>query len=103
MLTRTIYLSMDPYQWGRRRSGVEAPGEVCHGRTVAQVVHSRLAGFNEGDYVFNTNGWQTLRSDRGSDLHLWLHVAAKNRPRCWLQYLPPSEFWACWVLPPMRG
>ncbi|MFQ5382622.1 MAG: NADP-dependent oxidoreductase, partial [Dehalococcoidia bacterium] len=31
MLTRTIYLSMDPYQWGRRRSGVESVGEVCHG------------------------------------------------------------------------
>lgn len=59
MLTRTIYLSMDPYQWGRRRSGIEAPGDVCHGRTVAQVVRSRLPGFSEGDYVFNTNGWQT--------------------------------------------
>ena len=22
MLTRTIYLSLDPYQWGRRRSGL---------------------------------------------------------------------------------
>jgi len=59
MLTRTIYLSLDPYQWGRRRSGVEAVGDVCHGRTVSQVVESRLAGYAEGDYVFNTNGWQT--------------------------------------------
>ena len=23
-LTRTIYVSMDPYQWGRHRSGVES-------------------------------------------------------------------------------
>lgn len=59
MLTRTLYLSLDPYQWGRRRRGVEAPGEVCHGRTVSQVVESRMAGFEPGDYVFNTNGWQT--------------------------------------------
>lgn len=58
MLTRTLYLSLDPYQWVRRRSGVEVPGEVCHGRTVSQVVASRIDGYAEGDYVFNTNGWQ---------------------------------------------
>ena len=59
MLTRTIYLSLDPYQWGRRRQGVEVPGEVCHGRTVSQVIRSRLEGFDEGDLIFNTNGWQS--------------------------------------------
>lgn len=59
MLTRTIYLSLDPYQWGRRRQGVEVPGEVCHGRTVSQVMRSRLEGFDEGDLIFNTNGWQS--------------------------------------------
>jgi NADPH-dependent curcumin reductase CurA len=59
MLTRTIYLSLDPYQWGRRRQGVEVPGEVCHGRTVSRVLRSRLKGFDEGDLVFNTNGWQS--------------------------------------------
>jgi NADPH-dependent curcumin reductase CurA len=58
MLSRTIYLSMDPYQWGRRRSGVEAPGEICHGRTVSQVIESHLNDYQPGDYVFNTNGWQ---------------------------------------------
>jgi NADPH-dependent curcumin reductase len=59
MLTRTLYLSLDPYQWGRRRGGAEAVGDVCHGRTVSQVVESRLDGYRAGDYVFNTNGWQT--------------------------------------------
>lgn len=58
MLTRTIYLSLDPYQWGRRRSGVEAVGDVCHGRTVSQVVESNLPAYRAGDFVFNTNGWQ---------------------------------------------
>ena len=57
-LTRTIYLSLDPYQWGRRRRGEEKPGEVCHGRTVSQVIKSRDPDFPEGSYVFNTNGWQ---------------------------------------------
>src|SRR5215471_6785970 len=58
MLTCTIYLSLDPYQWGRKRSGLEAVGDVCHGRTVSQVVKSRLPEYQEGDFVFNTNGWQ---------------------------------------------
>jgi NADPH-dependent curcumin reductase CurA len=58
MLTRTIYLSLDPYQWGRRRNGVEVVGDVCHGRTVSQVVKSNLPEYREGDFIFNTNGWQ---------------------------------------------
>ena len=56
-LTRTIYVSLDPYQWGYRRRGVEKPGEVAHARTVSQVVESRMDGFAPGDLVFNTNGW----------------------------------------------
>ncbi len=59
MLTRTIYLSLDPYQWGRRRGGLEAVGDVCHGRTISQVVESHADGYEPGDYLFNTNGWQT--------------------------------------------
>ncbi len=58
-LTRTLYLSLDPYQWGRRRSGTEQPGDVCHGRTVSQVVASRTDDFAPGDFLFNTNGWQS--------------------------------------------
>ena len=58
ILTRTLYLSLDPYQWGRRRGGLEAVGEVCHGRTVSQVVEGGAHGCEPGDFVFNTNGWQ---------------------------------------------
>ena len=57
-LTQTLYLSLDPYQWGRRRGGTEQPGDVCHGRTVSQVVEGRTTDFEEGDFIFNTNGWQ---------------------------------------------
>ena len=60
VLTRTIYLSLDPYQWGRRRSGLEKPGDVCHGRTVSQVLDSNDGPFAPGDYIFNTNGWQAF-------------------------------------------
>jgi hypothetical protein len=56
-LTRTIYVSLDPYQWGYKKRGVEPPGAACHARTVAQVVESRMEGFAPGDLVFNTNGW----------------------------------------------
>jgi hypothetical protein len=56
-LTRTIYVSLDPYQWGYKRRGVDTPGAPCHARTVAQVVESRAPGYAPGDFVFNTNGW----------------------------------------------
>jgi NADPH-dependent curcumin reductase CurA len=56
-LSRTIYISLDPYQWGYKRRGVEAPGAPCHARTVSQIVESRMEGFAPGDLVFNTNGW----------------------------------------------
>jgi NADPH-dependent curcumin reductase CurA len=56
-LTRTIYVSLDPYQWGYMKRGVTAPGAPCHARTVAQVIDSRMDGFSAGDLVFATNGW----------------------------------------------
>jgi hypothetical protein len=56
-LTRTIYVSLDPYQWGYKRRGTDKPGAPCHARTVSQVVESRMEGFAPGDLVFNTNGW----------------------------------------------
>jgi NADPH-dependent curcumin reductase CurA len=56
-LTRTIYVSLDPYQWGYKKRGVEPRGAPCHARTVAQVVESRMEGLAPGDFVFNTNGW----------------------------------------------
>jgi hypothetical protein len=56
-LTRTIYVSLDPYQWGYKRRGVDKPGEPCHARTVSQVLESRMDGLSPGDFVFNTNGW----------------------------------------------
>ncbi len=56
-LTRSIYISLDPYQWGYKRRGVDAPGAPCHARTVSQVIDSRMDGFAAGDLVFNTNGW----------------------------------------------
>jgi len=58
LCTRTIYLSLDPYQWVRLRAGAEKKGDICHGRTVSQVTKSLVDGYQEGDLIFNTNGWQ---------------------------------------------
>jgi len=56
-LTRTLYVSLDPYQWGYKRRGSDLPGLPCHARTVSQVIDSRMDGLEKGDFVFNTNGW----------------------------------------------
>ena len=56
-LTRTIYVSLDPYQWGYKRRGEEPEGAPSHARSVSQVVESRIDEFAAGDFVFNTNGW----------------------------------------------
>ena len=56
-LTRTIYVSLDPYQWGYKRRGLEPEGAPCHARSVSQIVESRIVGLATGDFVFNTNGW----------------------------------------------
>lgn len=56
-LSRTIYISLDPYQWGYKKKGLEPPDTPCHARTVSQIVESRMDGFKAGDVVFNTNGW----------------------------------------------
>ena len=55
--TRTIYVSLDPYQSGYMRRGSEPPGAPCHARTVSQVVESRIEGLAPGDFVFSTGGW----------------------------------------------
>jgi NADPH-dependent curcumin reductase CurA len=56
-LSRTIYVSLDPYQWGYKKRGAEAPGAPCHARTVSQIIESHMTGFAPGDFVFNINGW----------------------------------------------
>jgi len=55
--SRTIYISLDPYQWYYKKRGVEPAGAVCHARTVSQIIESDIEGFAPGDFVFNVNGW----------------------------------------------
>jgi NADPH-dependent curcumin reductase CurA len=72
MLCRTIYLSLDPYMRGRMSPGPSYArgvdlGGVMVGRTVSEVVESRLEGYEPGDIALTSNGWQeyALSDGRG--------------------------------------
>jgi NADPH-dependent curcumin reductase CurA len=62
VLTRTIYLSLDPanraWMRGATYRAPVAAGEVMAGFTVAQVVDSRDPGFRTGELVECNSGWQ---------------------------------------------
>ncbi|HSU04504.1 MAG TPA: NADP-dependent oxidoreductase, partial [Acetobacteraceae bacterium] len=64
VVTRTIWLSIDPYMRGRisDRKSYAPPvqiGEVMTGETVGEVVASSDPGFIAGDVVLGARGWQT--------------------------------------------
>ena len=71
ILTRTIYLSLDPYMRGRI-SGVKSyakgvdPGDLMVGGTVGEVVESKHPGFKAGDFVQGYDGWQTYGVSKGA-------------------------------------
>jgi NADPH-dependent curcumin reductase CurA len=62
VLTRTIYLSLDPanraWMRGATYRAPVAAGDVMAGYTVAHVVDSRDPGFQQGDLVECDSGWQ---------------------------------------------
>ena len=71
LLSRTIYLSLDPYMRGRmNRSIGYAPtvdvGGVMVGGTVGQVVESNLDGYRPGDFILCANGWQEYALSGGT-------------------------------------
>lgn len=65
VLVRARFLSLDPYMRGRMSDAksyakpVEL-GDVMEGATVGEVVESQAPGFNPGDLVAGSNGWQRL-------------------------------------------
>src|SRR5688572_1708340 len=71
ILTRTIYLSLDPYMRGRI-SGVKSyakgvdPGDLMVGGTVGEVLASKHPGFTPGDLVQGYDGWQTHGLSKGA-------------------------------------
>ncbi|HKX17033.1 MAG TPA: NADP-dependent oxidoreductase [bacterium] len=63
VLTRAVWLSLDPYMRGRmsdRKSYAPSVplGGVMVGRTVSRVIESRDSRFTPGDIVLGPGGWQ---------------------------------------------
>lgn len=64
VLTRTLFLSIDPYMRGRLvdRASYVPPvqiGEVMTGESIGEVVASAAHGFAPGDIVVGSRGWST--------------------------------------------
>src|SRR5579872_3006186 len=64
VVTRTIWLSIDPYMRGRLREQQTYaqpvnPGDVMTGETVGEVIASGHPEFAPGDVVVGPRGWQT--------------------------------------------
>nr|WP_294523916.1 NADP-dependent oxidoreductase [uncultured Rhodopila sp.] len=73
VVTRTIWLSIDPYMRGRLReeqtyAAAVQIGEVITGETVGQVVSSADQEFQPGDLVVGARGWQTHSVSLGKQL-----------------------------------
>jgi NADPH-dependent curcumin reductase CurA len=73
VLTRTLFLSLDPYMRGRMSDAksYSAPvpiGGVMIGRTIGEVVASRDSRFAAGDIVVGFGNWQDYALIRGKTL-----------------------------------
>ena len=70
IISRTIYLSLDPYMRGRMNAGksyaaaVEI-GETMCGGTVSQVLKSNNPEFARDDYILTYDGWQEYAVTNG--------------------------------------
>jgi NADPH-dependent curcumin reductase CurA len=73
VVTRTIWLSIDPYMRGRLREEQTYAvaiqiGEVMTGETVGEVIASNHPGFVAGDIAVGGRGWQTHTRSKGDNL-----------------------------------
>jgi NADPH-dependent curcumin reductase CurA len=73
VLTRTIWLSIDPYMRGRLNDAASyaAPvqlGQVMTGESIGEVIAAEAPGFAPGDVVVGSRGWQTHSVSRAAQL-----------------------------------
>ena len=73
VVTRTIWLSIDPYMRGRLREEQTYAvaiqiGEVMTGETVGEVIAANHPGFVAGDIAAGARGWQTHNLSKGDNL-----------------------------------
>ena len=69
-LSRTIYLSLDPYYRNVMKNSQIyqdrlSPGDVMVGETVAEVIDSKHPDYRVGDIVAVRNGWQQYAVSKG--------------------------------------
>jgi NADPH-dependent curcumin reductase len=81
VVTRTIWLSIDPYMRGRLREQQTyaqpiKPGDVMTGETVGEVIASAHPDFVPGDFAVGARGWQTHCVAKGEQLAKLLRHAA---------------------------
>ena len=74
VLMKVAYISLDPAMrgWMNDAKSYIAPvqiGEVMRASTVGQVIDSRDANFQKGDYVFGHGGVQQYAVAEGKDIH----------------------------------
>ncbi len=70
-LSRTVWLSLDPYMRGRMAEGASYAanvklGDAMVGGTVGQVVKSKNPKFKEGEFVSEYAGWQSYGVSTGA-------------------------------------
>jgi NADPH-dependent curcumin reductase len=73
LLVKNHYLSLDPYMRGRMNAvksytKYQELNEVMTGGTVAEVIESKHAKFNVGDFVVTMLGWQQYAISNGEGL-----------------------------------
>src|SRR5229473_3299269 len=73
VLTRTLYLSLDPYMRGRMsaQKSYAKPADVGQpmvGGTVGEIVKSRNPNYSVGDVVLGYGGWQEYALSNGAGL-----------------------------------
>lgn len=73
-LVKGLYLSLDPYMrmlmgggW-EFRGGCMTPGQVMVGRVLGEVLESNNAGFEPGEHVVGSLGWQTFAVSDGTNV-----------------------------------
>lgn len=86
VLLRTHYLGLAPvmqmYMAGTANTGdvTLGPGDVIHGRGVAQVVKSRHPDWREGEMVQGQIGWQTWKVSRMSPQEKFFRMPKNGLP-----------------------
>lgn len=73
VLSRTIYLSLDPYMRKRLAEAFAGrlalrAGDLMMGRTIGEVISSRDPRFRVGDMVLGRGGWQEFAVEPGSEI-----------------------------------